>query len=379
MKIVLTAGGSGGHFYPLIAVAEALNEIAQEERLLVLRLYYFGDSPYDTRALFDNQIEYHHIISGKMRRYFSIKNFTDVFKTLWGISQALIKLFLVYPDVVFSKGGYISFPTVLAARLLRIPVVIHESDSEPGRVNMWAAKFATRIAISYAESTKFFQKGKVALTGNPVRKGIKNITPNGAIEFLNLDKSVPTVLILGGSQGSARINETVLDALPELVEKYNVIHQTGKANFEDVKITSSVVLRGNELAYRYKPFDYLNDIAIRMAAGAAAIIISRAGSGGIFEIATWQKPSIIIPIPETISHDQRKNAFAYARSGAAAVVEEKNLTPHLLVAEIAHIVENKELCEKMSQAAGHFARPEAERKIAREIINIALGHEPSTE
>lgn len=375
MKIALTGGGSGGHFYPLIAVAESLNQIAQEERLLALRLYYLADAPYDTRALFDNQIEFRKISAGKTRRYFSIKNYTDVFKTALGILEALIQLFTIFPDVVFSKGGFVSFPVVFAARILRIPVVIHESDSTPGRANLWAGKFAARIAISYPETANHFPKEKVALTGSPVRKGIKVAATEGAIEFLNLDKDVPTILVLGGSQGSERINQTILDALPELVEHYNVIHQTGRANFDEVKIISTTVLRGNEKAYRYKPFDYLNDIALRMAAGAATIIVSRAGSGTIFEIATWGRPSIIIPIPETISHDQRHNAFAYARSGAADVVEEKNLTPHLLVAEINKLSQNAELREKMSLAAKHFARPDAEQKIAREIINIALQHE----
>lgn len=375
MKIALTGGGSGGHFYPLIAVAESLNQIAQEERLLALRLYYLADVPYDTRALFDNQIEFRKISAGKTRRYFSIKNYTDVFKTALGILEALIQLFTIFPDVVFSKGGFVSFPVVFAARILRIPVVIHESDSTPGRANAWAGKFAARVAISYPETANHFPKEKVALTGSPVRKGIKVAATEGAIEFLNLDKDVPTILVLGGSQGSERINQTILDALPELVENYNVIHQTGRANFDEVKIISTTVLRGNEKAYRYKPFDYLNDIALRMAAGAATVIVSRAGSGTIFEIATWGRPSIIIPIPETISHDQRHNAFAYARSGAADVVEEKNLTLHLLVAEINKLSRNAELREKMSLAAKHFARPDAEQKIAREIINIALQHE----
>ena len=146
MKIVFTGGGTGGHFYPLIAVAQEINEVIKAEHLVAAKFYYFSDSPFDTRSLFENEIEYRSVKTGKVRRYFSIFNFYDTLKTLIGLLTAIWKLFWIYPDVVFSKGGYAAFPTLVAARFLRIPVMIHESDAHPGRVSVWSGKFARRIA-----------------------------------------------------------------------------------------------------------------------------------------------------------------------------------------------------------------------------------------
>ena len=170
MKIMLTGGGTGGHFYPLIAIAEKLNEIAEKEKIINLKLYYMSDTPYDKRMLFENGITYLEIPTGKIRIYASVRNFFDMFKTATGAFLGLVTMFFVYPDVVISKGGYSAFPAVFAARLLRIPVIIHESDSIPGRMNMWSSKFAYRIAISWPAAGDYFPKEKTALTGQPIRK-----------------------------------------------------------------------------------------------------------------------------------------------------------------------------------------------------------------
>ena len=383
MKILLTGGGTGGHFYPLIAVAQQLRIIARAEKLLEPDLIYMAPSPYDKEALFENGIRFKHISAGKQRRYFSLKNFFDMFKIVWGICNAMWKVFLIYPDVVFSKGGYASIPVLFAARFFRIPVIIHESDSKPGKANAWAAKFAKRIAISYPGSQEYFMKEikkkdaekKIALTGNPIRHELEHPTETGAREFLQLEEGTPVLLILGGSQGAQTINETIVEALPELVANYEIIHQTGTELFDITKETASIVLDGNDYAYRYKPFAFLNVLAMRMSAGVADLIISRAGSGSIFEIASWEKPSIMIPIPQDVSHDQHTNAFTYARSGAAEVIEQSNLTPHLVVSEINRLMKHSEEREKMSKAARSFSRPDAAHTIAREILDIALEHE----
>ena len=374
MKILFTGGGTGGHFYPIIGVAEAINKSAKEQRLIMPELYYMAPTPYDARALFENNIIYQPISAGKIRRYFSFLNFFDLFRTGWGIIRATIAVYKLYPDVVFGKGGYASFPVLCAARILRIPVIIHESDSRPGRVNAWAAKFARRIAISYPSAAEYFPSEKVALTGNPIRGEVAEPLTNGAFEYLKLKPEIPTVLILGGSLGAKIINDTIIDALPDLVEKYQIIHQTGKANFQEVTTTANVVLSGSKFADRYHPMEYLNNLEMRMSAGVARVIISRAGST-IFEIAAWGKPSIIIPIPETVSHDQTSNAFAYARSGGAEVIEENNLGTHVLVAEINRINDDQALWQKMSAGAKSFAKTDAADKIAQEILTIALEHE----
>ncbi len=374
MKIVLTGGGTGGHFYPIIAIVEEIHQIAKEEKVLSPEIFYAGPAEYDRRALFVNNIIFKQTSAGKIRRYFSILNFFDLFKTCWGIIQATIMLYDIYPDVVFGKGGYASFPVLFAARLLRIPVVIHESDSVPGRVNAWAGHFAKKIAVSYPEAAAFFPKDRVAHTGNPIRKEIVTPLKNGAHEFLKLEDKVPTLLVLGGSLGSKAINEALLDALPELLTRYQIIHQTGSKLFTEAKDTAAIVLKDHPNSYRYKPFNHLNELAMRMAAGVAELVISRAGST-IFEIAQWGTPSIIIPIPENVSHDQTKNAFNYARSGACAVIEESNLNGHILISEVDRIMTNQALRSKMIEATKKFAHPDAARKIAKVILEIALTHE----
>jgi UDP-N-acetylglucosamine--N-acetylmuramyl-(pentapeptide) pyrophosphoryl-undecaprenol N-acetylglucosamine transferase len=375
MKILLTGGGSGGHFYPLIAVAEALNKIAKNENLLSAQLYFMSDSAYDAEALVENNITFIQISAGKIRRYASPLNFIDFFKTGFGVIGALKKVFNLYPDVIFSKGAYASFPVLFAAKLLRIPVVIHESDSVPGKTNLWASKFAKKIAISYPDTINYFpNQDKVAFTGNPLRKAVVNINRSGAHDYLGLDRNLPTILIIGGSLGAKIINERVLDALPKLVEKYQILHQTGKNNVVEVSQTAEVVLGNNPYKGRYRVFDYLNEINITMTAGAANLIISRAGST-IFEIASWGIPSIVIPITESNGDHQKKNAYSYARSGAASVIEEANLTTNVLIGEIDRILQDKNIIERMSKAAKNFTHPDAADKIAREIINIGLAHE----
>lgn len=373
MKILLTGGGTGGHFYPIIAVAESIRKIAKEEKLLTADLYYMAPTKYDEMALFENGIIFEQSYAGKMRRYFSFLNLTDLFKTAFGVINAIISVWRIYPDVVFGKGGYVSFPVLFAARILGIPVIIHESDSHPGRVNLWAGRFAQKIAVSYKQAAEFFPKEKVAFTGNPVRKEIITSIKDGAREYLKLDNELPVILILGGSQGSQKINDAIIDILPELVKKYYIIHQTGKDNIEEITNTAAVILNESMHRDRYKPFAYLNSLALRMSAGASNLVISRAGSQ-IFELALWQVPSIIIPIPPEISHDQTSNAFAYAASGACSVIEEVNLAPHILAAEIERIIEKPGISDAMKNGAAAFAHKDAADTIAREILHIALSH-----
>ena len=377
MKIVLTGGGTGGHFYPIIAVAQEINNIVSTEKLAGVEMFFVSTEAYNEGVLFDNNIVFKKVPAGKRRRYFSILNLIDIFKTLWGIIVAINVLFKIYPDVVFSKGGFASFPTLVAARILRIPVVIHESDTVPGRVNKWSGKFAMRIATGFPETLESYRKyaNKVAYTGNPVRKELQHPVPEGAHEFLKLDKNIPVILVLGGSQGAEVINDNLMDALPGLVERFQVIHQTGESKLEAVKEMSRATLLNNKKKDRYKMFPYLNTLALRMAAGASDIVISRAGAGAISEISSWGVPSIIIPITDSNGDHQRTNAFAYARVGACSVIEERNLTNHVIVSEVQRLIDNKEIRSKMSDAAKAFSKADAGSKIAKEIIRIGLSHE----
>lgn len=375
MKIVFTGGGTGGHFYPIIAVAERVNEIIDHESIIGAKLYYISNEPYDREALFENSLIYEEVNAGKMRTYFSFRNFFDIFKTSFGIIRAIIKLFSIYPDVVFGKGGYASFPTILAARILRIPVLIHESDSVPGRVNKWAGKFAKRIAISFNEAGAYFPIEKVAWTGHPIRKEIEQKeNKEKGLNYFNLKNKILTIFILGGSQGAEIINNTILDALPKLVDHYQIIHQTGIKNFKIIKTQSDLILTDNLNKNRYIPISFLNPLAIKMASGAADIIVSRAGST-LFEIACWGLPSILIPFTNSNADHSKKNAFNYARAGACSVIEEINMTGNILFSEINRIVKDEKTWNIMANNAKNFHKKNAAMIIARELINIALEHE----
>ncbi len=378
MKILLTGGGTGGHFYPIIAIAEELNETAKENRLLKPELYFMSTDPYNETLLYENNITFVGVSAGKVRRKMSLVNiflnFLDLFSTFFGVIGATWNMFKIYPDVVFGKGGYASFPALFAARILFIPVVIHESDNKPGKVNKWAGKFARKIAVSYPEAAAYFKADKTAYTGNPIRKSTLDPLSTDSHEFFGFDPNIQTILILGGSTGSRFINEAIMDALPELVKKYQIIHQVGNNNAGVMKETSEVVLQGSQFKNRYKMFPYLNVITLRRASGVANMVISRAGST-IFEIASWEKPSIIVPIPEPTSHDQRTNAYAYARTGSAIVIEEKNMAPGVLVSEIDRILSNPTEIQKMSESAKAFARRDSAELIAKEILTIGLEHE----
>jgi UDP-N-acetylglucosamine--N-acetylmuramyl-(pentapeptide) pyrophosphoryl-undecaprenol N-acetylglucosamine transferase len=378
MKILFTGGGSGGHFYPIISIAEAFNELVKEKKIIGTELYFMAPNPYEPGILYEHGIEYKQNSAGKVRRnpgLLSIfRNFFDLFKTGWGVVTAVLTIYRIYPDVVVGKGAYGSFPALLAAKILRIPVVIHESDTVPGKVNLWAGKFAARVAVSFREAAKYFPEGRVAYTGLPIRRDIAVPITEGAFDFLELEKDVPVVLVLTGSQGAQVINDTILEGLKNFVEHFQIIHQTGKKNVEECRATADAVLHGSAHKNRYKVFDYLNPLALRMAAGAATVVVSRAGST-IFEIAAWQTPAIVIPITLSNGDHQRQNAFAYARAGACTVIEESNLRPNILLSEITRLASSPEEREKMKAGAKSFFKPDAAHLVAEEILKIALEHE----
>jgi UDP-N-acetylglucosamine--N-acetylmuramyl-(pentapeptide) pyrophosphoryl-undecaprenol N-acetylglucosamine transferase len=375
MKIVFTGGGTGGHFYPIIAVAQKVNQIIDHEHILGAKLYFISNGPYDKEMLIENELVYEEISTGKMRTYFSLKNFFDIFKTFFGVINAIFKLFSIYPDVVFGKGGYASFPTVFAARILGIPVLIHESDSAPGRVNKWAGHFAKKVAVSFVEAAEYFPPKNVAWTGQPIMSEIEQKAPKKeALEYFKLESEVPVIFILGGSQGAGIINNTILDALPRLINNYQIIHQTGILNFKTVSGQADVILASDKHKSRYTALPYLNPLAMKMAAGAATIIVSRAGST-LFQIASWNVPSILVPFTNSNADHSRKNAFCYARAGACSVVEEVNMTANILSSEIERILNDQISYKSMEQNAKVFSKPDAAAKIAKELVDMALSHE----
>jgi len=369
MRILFTGGGSGGHFFPIIAVARELKRIAEEERIADLRMFYMGPVSIGESDLKNEGISYYPLAAGKIRRYASFYNVSDLFKTVFGIFQAAWRLFIILPDVIFSKGGYGAFPVLLAARLYKIPVIIHESDVIPGIVNKWSAKFAKRIAVAFAAAASFFSPEKTAVTGNPVRKRLLGANIEEAKRNLFIFSKDSVIFFNGGSQGSENLNNNVTGILKELIKKYEVIHQTGKENYKAVAEETSVLLERMRKE-KYHIFSFLNEDQLREAYAVSDLIVSRAGSSAIFEIAAMQKPSILIPLANSAQDHQRENAYEYAKTGSSAVIEEDNLSPHVLLSDIEKIFEHPEIQKRMMEFAQKFSRIDAAETIAREIIKL---------
>jgi UDP-N-acetylglucosamine--N-acetylmuramyl-(pentapeptide) pyrophosphoryl-undecaprenol N-acetylglucosamine transferase len=373
MKIVFTGGGSGGHFYPAIAVAEQVKKMQIEKKIAAAELFFIAPTNLDPEILEKNSITFVKNMAGKVRLYPSIRNIIDTIKTPFAIMQAVITLFKIYPDIVFSKGGYGAFPIVSAARLLRIPVVIHESDTYPGRVNKWTGTFAKRIAVSYPEAAKHFELERVAHTGQPIREGLlrNQITPTKESPII-LD-TLPLILIIGGSQGARIINEVVIESLIQLLPDYQIVHQTGPANYEEMKTLGEYLLKENPFKGRYTPMSFIDAKTLSYLGRKSAIVVSRASST-LFTIAVWGKPAIIIPITTSNGDHQRMNAYSYARKGAASVIEEKNLTDSILISEIQRVLSNKAVYDSMVAATGTLRNTTAAQVVAEELIEIAETH-----
>ncbi len=374
MKVVFTGGGTGGHFYPLIAVAQKLHTILEAEKIANVEFVFMSVDPYNEDVLKQNNIAFKRVTAGKMRTYFSLENITDVFKTFFGTIKAIFQIFSLYPDIIFSKGGYPSFPVLVAARFFRIPVIVHESDSAPGRVNAWSGKFAQKIAISYPDASQYFPEGKTALTGNPIREELIRPSEKDPFAELGLEPGVPVLFVLGGSQGAQKINDTIVTLAPRLIEHYQVIHQAGPTNEVEVKTLVHGLTAKSPKASRYNVYGYLDSRTMKLAAEASSLVVSRAGSA-IFEIAAWGIPAILVPIAVSNADHQRSNAFAYARTGAANVIEEANLSPHLMFSEIERLMGDQEKRNEMKTAALDFAELDAAEKIAREISRVLLRHQ----
>jgi UDP-N-acetylglucosamine--N-acetylmuramyl-(pentapeptide) pyrophosphoryl-undecaprenol N-acetylglucosamine transferase len=367
MKIVLTGAG-GGHFYPLIAVAESLRKEAFAKELESPKLFFFSDQMYEEKALKENEITFVQTPAGKLRVYASSETIGDILKTVYGCFITFFKLFSIYPDAIFAKGGYASFPTLLAARLLSIPVIVHESDTVPGRTTLFAGKFAVRVALSYTEALSSYNQSIVAVTGQPIRRAL--LPPDG-YEKNTFKRDRPLIFILGGSQGSSTLNRTVLQMLPEILKYYDIVHQTGENNIDDIRLVSKDMLKDHEYKDHYFVEGFVDS---SLFYPKADLVITRAGSS-MFEMALWQIPMIVVPIPESISRDQTKNAYAMASRGVALVVEEANVGHTIMMSEISRIMDNPEIYIKMSQAGKNFENSRhAADTIAQELIAIGLSH-----
>lgn len=372
-KVVLTGGGSGGHIYPLLAVADVLAKKAAELNFNEELIYVGARDSY--APLFEARgIRILPIAAGKLRRYFSVQNFLDIPKVAVGFIQAFWKLYWLMPDIIFSKGGPGALPVVVAGWFYRIPVAIHESDAIPGLTNSICAHFARKIFLSFESAGEKFGAGaskKIQVVGSPIRAELlehrsKSDLAKGALGF---SSSHPLILILGGSQGSLRINNFILTNLPAIIAVTQVLHQTGVANFlETQKLSHAALIDTPPTANRYVPVNYFTD-DYGTALDAADLIVARPGSN-IFEFAAFGKPAILIPIAESANDHQRANAYAFAETGAGVVIDESNLLPGIFLNELNKILTNADLRKKMGEASTKFFLPGAAETIADEVMRM---------
>jgi UDP-N-acetylglucosamine--N-acetylmuramyl-(pentapeptide) pyrophosphoryl-undecaprenol N-acetylglucosamine transferase len=370
--IVFTGGGSGGHIYPLIAVAEALkHELATLNA--PYEFFYMGGKDSYTPALIDHGMTISPIVTGKLRRYLSLENIIDIPKFFIGFFQALFHLYFIMPDIVFSKGGPGALPVVLAAWFYRIPVTFHESDAKPGLNNLLSAYFARRIFLSFDRAAVYFNPAITQVVGSPLREEllVGRTTKELARENFGFDSGKPLVLILGGSQGSARINEFVLENLAQFVEVTQVLHQAGTANILEVQKLSHAALLEAPTANRYQVVDYFkNDMALALT--AADLVVARSGSS-VFEFAAFGLPAILIPLTESANGHQLLDAIEFSKTGAALVIEEDNLLPGLFFGQLKALLGAPDVLTKMSAASSAFFKPGAAEAIAKETIAIVAG------
>ena len=324
-KIVMTGGGTAGHVIPNIALFEAL---AKD-----YKIYYIASERGIERELVEKHgIPYYGISSGKLRRYFNIKNFTDAFRVIKGFAQSVKILKKIKPDVIFSKGGYVIVPVVLAAGLLKIPVVLHESDITPGLANKISLPFAKAVCISFPETKQHIKHIRIHLTGTPIRSALFEGDAKKGLSICGFDDSKPVVLAMGGSQGSAKLNLMLREALFTLKKSYNIVHLCGKDNIDPQLMDMP----------EYKQFEYLDEEMPHVLA-AADIAVSRAGANSIFEFLALRKPHLLIPLPKTQSRgDQIQNAESFKNQGFSKVLYEENMDASGLVMEIIDLYSQKE-------------------------------------
>ncbi len=369
MKILFTGGGTGGHIFPIIAIVREMRRMYPER---ALQFFYVGPRDIFASILLSQEgIKVKTVLAGKLRRYFSwqaiLKNIVDIFfKIPLGFVQSFSHIFVLSPDIVFSTGGYGSFSATLSGWILQIPIFLHESDSVAGLSNSFLSKFSVRVFTSF-DKTDGIPEEQTILLGNPIRREILSGDRGEAKKRFGLKDEKPVVLVLGGSQGAQRLNDMLLAILPDILNSFELIHQVGEKNFEQVQREADSLLK-EDLKKYYHIFPFLKEQELKQAYKAADLIVSRAGAITIFEIAALGKPSILVPLPEAARDHQVKNAYAYAKSGAALVLEEANLTPHFFLEKVKFLLSHREELEKMKEGAKKFARPEAGRKISRALI-----------
>lgn len=325
-RIILTGGGTAGHVTPNIALLPRLKELQYD-------IHYIGSYNGIEKELIEQfGIPYHGISSGKLRRYFSVQNFTDPFRVIKGLGEARKLVKILQPDVIFSKGGFVSVPVVLAGKSQHVPTIIHESDMTPGLANKISLPSATKVCCNFPETLEHLPEGKAVLTGSPIRQELLSGDKFKARDFLGFTSDKPVIMVVGGSLGSVAVNEAVRSILPELLKDFQIVHLCGKGKIDD----SLKNLDG------YAQFEYIKD-ELKDLFALTDIVISRAGANAICELLALHKPNLLIPLSANASRgDQILNARSFERQGYSVVLEEEELNKQVLLDSILRLYENRE-------------------------------------
>lgn len=325
-RIILTGGGTAGHVTPNIALIPGLKERGYD-------IHYIGSYNGIEKELISQMgIPYHGISSGKLRRYFSMQNFTDPFRVLKGFAEARKIIKSLKPDVIFSKGGFVSVPVVIAGKQCKVPTIIHESDMTPGLANKLAIPSATKVCCNFPETLDYLPQGKAVLTGSPIRQELLTGDTETALQFCKLSPNKPVLLIVGGSLGSVIVNNAVRAILPELLKDFHVVHLCGKGKVDE----SLKDLSG------YVQFEYIQK-ELKDLFALADVVISRAGANAICELLALHKPNLLIPLSAKASRgDQILNARSFERQGFSIVLEEEELTNASLLDAVRKLYDKKD-------------------------------------
>lgn len=325
-RIILTGGGTAGHVTPNIALLPRLKELQYD-------IHYIGSYNGIEKELIEQfGIPYHGISSGKLRRYFSVQNFTDPFRVIKGLGEAKKLVKILKPDVIFSKGGFVSVPVVMAGKKRHVPTIIHESDMTPGLANKLSIPCAAKVCCNFPETLEYLPDGKAVLTGSPIRQELLSGDKFKAREFLGFRSDKPVILIIGGSLGSVAVNDAVRSVLPELLQSYQVIHLCGRGKIDD----SLKELEG------YAQFEYIKE-ELKDFFALTDIVISRAGANAICELLALHKPNLLIPLSAVASRgDQILNARSFERQGFSIVLEEEELNKEVLLSSINRLYEQRD-------------------------------------
>ncbi|WP_026651402.1 undecaprenyldiphospho-muramoylpentapeptide beta-N-acetylglucosaminyltransferase [Butyrivibrio proteoclasticus] len=351
-KIVLTGGGSAGHVTPNIALIPALQKEGFE-------IYYIGSyNGIEKRLIEDYNIPYFGIATGKLRRYFDPKNFSDPFRVLKGFGEAVKLLKKIKPDIVFSKGGFVSVPVVRAAGFLKIPYIVHESDMTPGLANKLSMSGAKKICCNFPETMTHLPADKAILTGTPIREELGMGSRDAGRKLCGFTDDKPVLMVIGGSLGAQSVNETVRYALPRLLPDFNVVHICGKEKMDNLKLTVP----------GYKQFEYVKN-ELKDIFAMADIVVSRAGANSICELLALKKPNILIPLSTKSSRgDQMLNARSFEQQGFSLVIDNDDLDEDILVETIQDLYENREkYIENMSKSNLHSATNTIVKLLSEEI------------